>query len=75
MKKGNYYYYKIDVMSRADGYSFMVRSLDEIDDQEAIDRAYAAGCFDDDGDLDKAFVDALIDETDIKAFENSTTTV
>lgn len=75
MKKDNYYYYKIDVMSRANGYSFMVRSMDEIGEQEAIDRAYAAGCFDDEGDLDKAFVDALIDETDIKAFENSTTTV
>jgi hypothetical protein len=75
MKKGNYYYYKIDVLSRSHGYSFMVRSTDELDEAEAIERARAADCFEDDDDIDNAFVDILIDESDINAFESSTTTV
>jgi len=75
MKNGNYYYYKIDVVSRSHGYSFMVRSTDELSEDEALDRALSANCFEDEDDLDCAIVDTLIDESDIKAFADSTTTV
>ena len=75
MKNGNYYYYKIDVVSRSHGYSFMVRSTDELSEDEALDRALSANCFEDEDDLDSAIVDTLIDESDIKAFADSTTTV
>lgn len=75
MKNGNYYYYKIDVVSRSHGYSFMVRSEDELSEDEALERALSANCFEDEDDLDCAIVDTLIDESDIKAFANSTTTV
>ena len=75
MKNGNYYYYKIDVVSRSHGYSFMVRSEDELSEDEALDRALSANCFEDEDDLDCAIVDTLIDESDIKAFADSTTTV
>lgn len=75
MKNGNYYYYKIDVVSRSHGYSFMVRSTDELSEDEALERALSAKCFEDEDDLDCAIVDTLIDESDIKAFADSTTTV
>jgi hypothetical protein len=75
MKNGNYYYYKIDVVSRSHGYSFMVRSEDELSEDEALERALSANCFEDEDDLDCAIVDTLIDESDIKAFADSTTTV
>ena len=75
MKNGNYYYYKIDVVSRSHGYSFMVRSEDELSEDEALERALSANCFEDEDDLDSAIVDTLIDESDIKAFADSTTTV
>ena len=75
MKHENYYYYKIDVVSRSHGYSFMVRSEDELSEDEALDRALSANCFEDEDDLDSAIVDTLIDESDIKAFADSTTTV
>lgn len=75
MKNGNYYYYKVDVVSRSHGYSFMVRSTDELSEDEALERALSAKCFEDEDDLDCAIVDTLIDESDIKAFADSTTTV
>lgn len=75
MKHGNYYYYKIDVVSRSHGYSFMVRSTDELSEDEAIEKALAADCFVDNDDIECAVCDTLIDESDIKAFANSTTTV
>lgn len=75
MKNGNYYYYKIDVVSRSHGYSFMVRSTDELSEDEALERALSANCFEDEDDLDCAVVDTLIDDSDIKAFADSTTTV
>lgn len=75
MKNGNYYYYKIDVVSRSHGYSFMVRSEDELSEDEALDRALSANCFEDESDLDCAIVDTLIDDSDIKSFADSTTTV
>lgn len=75
MKHENYYYYKIDVVSRSHGYSFMVRSEDELTEDEALDKALSADCFEDEDDRDCAVVDTLIDESDIKAFADSTTTV
>ena len=73
MKNGNYYYYKIDVLSRSHGYSFMVRSKDELSEDEAIEKALSADCFVDKDDIDCAVVDTLIDESDIKAFATITT--
>ena len=73
MKNGNYYYYKIDVLSRSHGYSFMVRSKDELSEDEAIEKALSADCFVDKDDIDCAVVDTLIDESDIKAFSTITT--
>ena len=75
MKNGNYYYYKIDVLSRSHGYSFMVRSQDVLTDDEALEKALSADCFEYADDIDCAVVDGLIDERDIKAFAHSTTTV
>jgi hypothetical protein len=75
MKHENYYYYKIDVVSRSHGYSFMVRSEDELSEDEVLEKALSANCFEDEDDLDSAVVDTLIDESDIKAFATSTTTV
>ena len=66
------FYYKIDVHSSSHGYSFMVRSDDELSDDEAISRALAADCFDDEDDADAATVDMLIDEKDVAFFANST---
>lgn len=66
------FYYKIDVQSRSHGYSFMVRSDEEISDDEAVSRALAADCFTDEDDADAATVDPLIDETDVAAFAGST---
>lgn len=65
-------YYKIDVHSRQHGYSFMVRSDDELSDDEAISRALAAGCFNDEDDADAATVDPLIDATDVEVFSDCT---
>lgn len=76
MKKNGFFYYKIDVISRSHGYSFMVRSAEEISDEdEIIERANNAGCFEDEEDLDKALVDSLIDDSDIKAFKDATTDI
>ena len=65
------FYYKIDVHSRSDGYSFVVRSDNELSDDEAISRALAADCFNDEEDADAATVDTLIDEEDVAFFTDS----
>lgn len=65
------FYYKIDVHSRSDGYSFMVRSDHGLSDDEAISRALAADCFNDEEDADAATVDTLIDEEDVAFFTDS----
>jgi hypothetical protein len=72
MKMNGKFYYKIDVHSRSDGYSFMVRSDDELSDNEAISRALSADCFNDEEDADAATVDTLIDEEDVAFFTDST---
>ena len=50
----------------------MVRSDEQISDDEAISRALSADCFTDEDDADAATVDMLIDETDVAAFAGST---
>ena len=72
MKMNGKFYYKIDVHSRSDGYSFMVSSDDELSDNEAICRALAADCFNDEDDADAATVDTLIDEEDVAFFTDCT---
>ena len=72
MNMNGKFYYKIDVHSRQDGYSFMVRSDDELSDDEAISRASANDCFTDDDDAGAATVDAFIDETDVAFFSDCT---
>lgn len=72
MNMNGKFYYKIDVHSHRDGYSFMVRSDDELSDDEAISRALAADCFNDEEDADAATVDTLIDEKDVAFFSNYT---
>ena len=74
MKKNNYFYYKIDVKG-SDGYSFMVRSTDDLSDTDVISRANAANCFDDEDDRERATVERQLDDSDIKAFDDCTTTV
>lgn len=72
MNMNGKFYYKIDVHSHRDGYSFMARSDDELSDDEAISRALAADCFNDEEDADAATVDTLIDEKDVVFFSNYT---
>lgn len=72
MKMNGKFYYKIDVHSSSDGYSFMVRSDSELSDDEAICCALAANCFNDEADADTATVDTLIDENDIEFFTDCT---
>ena len=72
MNMNGKFYYKIDVHSRQDGYSFMVRSDEEMSDDEAISRALAADCFNDEDDSDAATVDTLIDEQEVAFFSDCT---
>ena len=72
MNMNGKFYCKIDVHSHQGGYSFMVRSDEELSDDEAISRALTAECFTDEDDADSATVDTLIDETDVTAFSDCT---
>lgn len=73
MEHNNIFYYKIDVrIGHRDGYSFMVTTPDKVDDEDVLERARKAGCFQDDGDIDAASVDTFITEYDIKAFDDCT---
>ena len=58
------------------GYSFMVKSSDNLNDEEVLERAKKAGCFEDDEDADCAGIvtDDLF-ESDITAMEDVTTEV
>ena len=68
----NKFYYKIDVISRKNGYSIMVSSTDKIeDDREVIDRALNKGLFHDETDADYAKVDDLLTQYDIDHFTQS----
>lgn len=59
-------YYKIDVMG-GDGYSFMV-CTSETNEDAVIE--LAKECFSDPSDIDRASIDPLIDEDDIKHFKS-----
>ena len=72
MNMNGKFYCKIDVHSRQDGYSFMVRSDEKLSAYEAISRALAAGCFNDEDDADSATVNPLIDATDVEVFSDCT---
>lgn len=65
------FYYKIDVMGR-NGYSFMVRADDELNESEIIGRCLDNGYFQDELDADYAIIDDLISEYDIKNFASCT---
>ena len=63
------FYYKIDVIRHKNGYSFMVSSTNEIeDDGEVIDIALDKGLFNDETDADCAMVDDLASQYDIDHF-------
>ena len=63
------FFYKIDVIGE-NGYSFMVSSNDLLDDNEVIDKAKESGLFTEDIDANYAFIDDLVDETDVEHFES-----
>ena len=65
------FYYKIDVMGR-NGYSFMVKSNEELNEYEIINRCLDNGYFDDSLDADYAVIDDLISQYDIDNFSNCT---
>lgn len=65
------FYYKIDVMGR-NGYSFMVKSNEELNEDEIISRCLDNGYFDDSRDADYAVIDDLISQYDIDNFSNCT---
>lgn len=65
------FYYKIDVMGR-NGYSFMVKSNEELNENEVISRCLDNDYFDDSLDADYAVVDDLISQYDIDNFSSCT---
>lgn len=71
----NSFYAQVNVRG-SDGYSFMVKSSEDLDDEEVLARAKKAGCFDDAEDADRAGIvtDELF-ESDIVAMEDVTTEV
>jgi hypothetical protein len=75
MKSYNdYYYAQINVRcGRKNGYSFMVKSKEDLDEDEILNRAKAKGLFDDDDDADGAGIvtDDLFD-SDIDDMKNCT---
>lgn len=71
----NSFYAQVNVRG-GDGYSFMVKSSEDLDDEEVLARAKKAGCFEDAEDADCAGIvtDDLF-ESDIVAMEDVTTEV
>lgn len=73
----NSFYAQVNVRDgRSNGYSFMVKSSEDLDDEEVLARAKKAGCFEDAEDADRAGIvtDELF-ESDIVAMEDVTTEV
>lgn len=67
--KNNKFYYKIDVISSENGYSFMFSSDYHFNsDDEVINVALENGLFDCYSDADNAVVDNLISDYDIEHF-------
>ena len=71
MEYNGKHYYKIDIMSR-NGYSFMVVSIDELDEYDVLNKSYLKGLFDDENDANYAVVDDLVSEYDIENFKDCT---
>lgn len=65
------FYYKIDVMGR-NGYSFMVKSNEELNENEIISRCLDNDYFNDNLDADYAVIDDLISQYDIDNFSSCT---
>lgn len=65
------FYYKIDVMGQ-NGYSFMVKSNEELNEYEIINRCLANDYFDDRHDANYAVIDDLISQYDIDSFSSCT---
>lgn len=71
------FYAQVNVRDgRCDGYSFMIKSSENLDDEEVLERAKKAGCFSDDEDADGAGIvtDELFAD-DIVSMEDVTTEV
>ena len=67
--KNNKFYYKIDVISSENGYSFMFSSDYHFNsDDEVINIALENNLFDCYSDADNAVVDSLISDYDIEHF-------
>lgn len=63
------YYFMVNVLGR-NGYSFMVASNTELNDNQVIELSLDFGLFDYDVDAEYASIDRLIDERDITHFED-----
>lgn len=63
------FYFKVDVLGH-DGYSFMVASEHDLTDDEIIDKALEKELFLDDRDSEIAIIDNLVDDNDIKHFND-----
>ena len=68
MEYNGKHYYKIDVFDTRHGYSFVIATEQELDESSVVDVALDNGLFQDDFDADRAIVDDLISEYDIKHF-------
>lgn len=66
----NKHYYKIDVIDRKHGYSFMVSSEYLLDEEDVLDKCVDMGYFQNNEDVYHAVVDDLVSEYDIKHFED-----
>jgi hypothetical protein len=73
MKKDGLNYFLVNVITRKNGYSFMVTSqYDNLTDEEIIDLCVKKDLFAEKEDYEFAEIDTLIDEYDINAFEEFT---
>ena len=71
IKELDEFYYKIVVNKVKNGYSFMVSSPNELEDEVILDLAVLKDLFENEEDSDCAEVDCLVDETDIEVFRQS----
>ena len=73
MKKNGLNYFLVNVITRKNGYSFMVTSqYDNLTDDEIITLCSEKDLFAEKEDNEFAEIDTLIDEYDINAFEEFT---
>ena len=69
MEYNEKHYYKIDVIDIKHGYSFVIATNEELNDEyDAIEIALENGLFQDNEDAEIAIVDDLISKNDIKHF-------